>query len=460
MSALLGRALVCLACAASVPSWAETAIDWSRADAIVASIELPDIPDVTFDIRDYGAQPGEHANALPALQQAIDTASQAGGGRVVVPEGVWYLEGPVRLKSRVDLHLQSGSRLLFAPEAEHYLPVVKQRWEGTEVFSYSPLIYARDVTDVAISGSGIIDGNANSEFHGWHQQQAADVLRIRKLGFNGVPVEQRVFAEGTYLRPDLIQLFGAQRVLLEGFSATNSPFWVNHLVYTDHATVRGIRVDSHFPNNDGVDVESSTHVVVEDCVFRTGDDSVVIKSGRDLDGRTIGRPSRNIVVRNNDMGGEDGIGLGSEMSAGISEVYILDNTLRKGSSAFRFKSNLDRGGVVENIYIRGANVEDFENLFWFQLDYPSEHGGQFDTVYRNITFTDIQAANVGAVFFVRAPASAPLRDVRFENVTVDTSQQVFDIRNASNLQLNNVRVDDQVIDARIDSLAATEAAVE
>jgi len=156
--------------------------------------------------------------------------------------------------------------------------------------------------------------------------QAADQLALRKMGAGGVPVEDRDFGAGHYLRPSLIQLFSAERVLLSGFTAENSPFWVNHLVYTNHATVRGIRVDSHYANNDGVDVDSSRYVLVEDSHFRTGDDSVVVKSGRDRDGRDIARPSEYVVVRNNDMGGEDGIALGSEMSGDVREVYFVDSS--------------------------------------------------------------------------------------------------------------------------------------
>lgn len=423
--------------------------DWTEPDRIVRSIELPRIPDRQFDIRDYGAVAGGERDALPAIRQAIDAASTEGGGIVLIPGGRWFVKGPIHLQSRIELRLADDAHLLFSPEPNDYLPVVKQRWEGTEVFSHSPLIYARDVVDVAITGAGTIDGNPDSVFHSWHEKQAGDIRKLRAMGFTGVDVNERVFGDGTYLRPSLIQIFEAERVLLDGYRATNSPFWVNHLVYTDHATVRNLRVDSHFANNDGVDVESSTRVLVENCEFRTGDDSVAIKSGRDLDGRTIGRPSRDIVVRNNDMGGEDGIALGSEMSGGIKNVWFIDNVLREGNAAFRFKSNLDRGGIVEDAYISGADVESFATLFWFQLNYPSEHGGEFATTYRNIVLRDVRARDVGVALFVRAPDELPLQNVFVENVTIESTEQVFDVENLENLHLENVRVGEQVINARM-----------
>lgn len=130
-----------------------------------------------------------------------------------------------------------------------------------------------------------------------------------------------------------------------------------------------------------VDVDSSRDVLIEHSWFRTGDDAVVVKSGRDRDGREICRPSENVVVRRNDMGGEDGIALGSEMSNGIRNVYLTDNVLREGASAIRFKANLDRGGTVEHIRVRDFTVEAFENLFWFQLNYPGLLGGGHPSTY-------------------------------------------------------------------------------
>ncbi|SMF07095.1 Polygalacturonase [Alteromonadaceae bacterium Bs31] len=420
---------------------------WKTPEQIVAEIELPKIPNKDFYITDFGAKPGK--DARPAIVAAIDEAVKQGGGRVILPKGKWKSNGPVHLKSRINLHLQEGAHLLFSEKPKFYLPVVKVRWEGTEVYTYSPLIYAANVTDVAITGKGVIDGNAKSHFKRWHKKQWEGIDKLRSMGFNGVPVEERVFGEGTYLRPDLIQFFHAERVLLEDYTTHNSPFWVNHLVYTKHATVRNLNVDSHFPNNDGLDIESSELVLVEDCLFRTGDDSVVVKSGRDLDGRTIGIPSKDIVVRRNDMGGEDGIGLGSEMSGGISNVYFLDNVLREGDTAFRFKSNLDRGGVVEHIVVRNFQVENFGSLFWFQLNYPSKLGGNFPSTYKDIVIENVVVENVSNFLEIHAPATAPLQDVLFKDIIVKKAENYFDVENAVDLTFENVNIAGQVIDGNL-----------
>jgi polygalacturonase len=428
--------------------------DWAMVGEIVQTIELPRIPARDFIITDYGAKPG--ADALPAIRAAIAAATQAGGGRVVVPPGQWLSHGPVHLKSRINFHVAEGASLLFSPTPAHYLPVVLTRWEGTEVYTYSPLIYAFEVEDVAITGTGTIDGNARSEFLPWHKAefQGADMNRLRRMGADGTPVARRIFGEGTHLRPPLIQFFRARRVLIEDCTMLNSPFWVNHLVYTEHATVRRVRVDSHHANNDGVDVDSSRFVLIEDCHFRTGDDSVVVKSGRDLDGRTIARPSEYVVVRRNDMGGEDGIALGSEMSGDVRHVFFEDNVLRQGVSAIRFKANLDRGGTVEHIRVRNFTVESFDNFIWFQLDYPGQLGGNFPSTYRDIVFENITVEKAGTVFDADAPAAAPLREVILRNIRIREAGKTFVLKNVEGLVLDAVTIGGQTLDGRLQSRPA------
>lgn len=429
--------------------FAQPTADWKRADEIVQNIRLPEIPKRDYKITDFGARSGGTVDSRPAILAAIKKASAAGGGRVIVPAGKWLSKGPIQLASRIDLHLEEGATLLFSTAAKDYLPVVLTRWEGTEVYSYSPLIYAFEVKDVAITGKGTIDGNSQSEFLTWIEKAEPDFQRLRRMGADGVPAAKRVFGEGTYLRPSIIQFFRAERVLLENYKILNSPFWVNHLIYTDNATVRRVRVDSHYSNNDGIDVDSSRNVLIENCNFRTGDDSIVIKSGRDRDGRELSKPSENVVVRNNDLGGEDGIALGSEMSGGIRHVYFTDNILRKGISAIRFKANLDRGGTVENIRVRNFTVESFDNLIWFQLDYPGQLGGNFPSTYRDIVFENFTVERAGTVFNGDAPAAAPLRDVIMRNINIKQAEKTFILKNVENLKLENVMIGGQRVDGML-----------
>jgi polygalacturonase len=425
-------------------------MDWSMVEEIVEAIELPSIPDRDYLVTDFGAIGDGKQDARPAIMVAIKKAHADGGGRVVLPEGTWLSQGPIHLMSRINLHISEGAVLKFGADADDYLPMVLSRWEGTELYSYSPLIYGYQVEDVAITGKGLIDGNSESEFHAWYDKQEPDQLQLRHMGAEGVPVAERKFGQGHYLRPSMLMLFDAQRVLLEDYTIINSPFWVNHLVYTDHAVMRGITVNSMFANNDGVDVDSSRYVLIENNKFVTGDDAVVVKSGRDLDGRTIGRPSEYVVVRNNDMAGEDGIALGSEMSGDIRYVFFTDNILRNGTSAIRFKANLDRGGVVEHIRVRNMKIGTFRDLFWFQLNYPGELGGYFPSVYRDLVFENITVEKVDTVLEVHAPDGHPLRDVTLRNIEVMQADELFILENVEGLVLENVRINGERVNGNLD----------
>src|SRR5687768_5887548 len=188
---------------------AQAVDDWARAEEVVRGIRLPEIPARDYPVTDFGAQAGRAADARPAILAAIKKASAEGGGRVVIPPGRWLSRGPIHLASRINLHVSEGATLLFSPEARHYLPAVLTRWEGTEVHSYSPLIYAFEVRDVAITGKGTIDGNAASEFLTWIPKAEPDFQRLRRMGADCVPVARRVFGEGTRLRPSIIQFFRA-----------------------------------------------------------------------------------------------------------------------------------------------------------------------------------------------------------------------------------------------------------
>lgn len=428
--------------------WAKT-VDQvgAQISQLVSKIELPRIPD---NVKKLTVDDLVNTDRRKQIVDAIAMLVKQGGGKLILGKGLWLSHGPIVLQSNIELHLECGATLRFAGQPENYLPAVKKRWEGTEVMSYSPLIYANNVHDIAITGCGTIDGNEHSPFHQWHSKQNDDIQRLRRMGIDGTPVEKRVFTKGTYLRPALIQIFGAKRVLLQGYTAINSPFWVNHLVYTDHAIVRDLNVASFRPNNDGVDIESSRFVLVENNTFRTGDDAVVIKSGRDKDGRDINRPSQYIVVRHNDMGGEDGIGLGSEMSGGISYVYFTDNILRTGKAAMRFKGSLDRGGLVENIWVRNLQVESFDELIWFQLNYPGVIEGGHPSIYRNIVFDNITVKRAGTVFEAHAFSEAPIENLHISNLTVKHADVIFNLEHVKAMTLKNVSINGQKITGKFD----------
>ena len=440
--------ILCFCC--SAPAFSSEVYDfndWNTASKIVQSIQRPNIPDEEYRVETI------NDDFRKNIQEIIDKVSESGGGKIIIPEGEYFCKGTIILKSCVEIHLEEGAKILFSPEPSDYLPVVKTRWEGTELMNYSPMIYAYGQHDIALTGKGIIDGNAESVFHSWKKLEKPSQLQLRRLGASGFPLEKRIFGEGYYLRPCMIEINYCEKVLLEDYTAVNSPFWVNHINCSNHVQVRRLKVNSNFPNNDGVDIESCQYVLVEENIFRTGDDSIAVKSGRDYDGRKIGLPSKYVVIRKNDMAGDDGIVLGSELSGGISYIFFEDNILRNGLCALRFKTNLNRGGICEHIRIRNMKIDDYKNFIWFQLNYPEELGSNFPTVCKDFVFENITVENLkGILFECRASEGYPLQDVILRNITVKKSERnYFELENISNLVIDNFNVNGQKINGTLSS---------
>jgi polygalacturonase len=430
---------------ATAGATAGTAGDWREANRIVRSIDEPDIPRRTFDITDYGAVGDGATDALPAIEAAIADAEKAGGGRVLLPEGTWLSEGPVRLRSHIELHVSRDATLRFSEDPADYLPVVRSRWEGTDMYGYSPLIHADGVHDVAVTGAGLVDGNAEDGFATWRDLQDTDQQELRRMGREGVPVEQRVFGAGHHLRPSMLQFYESDDVLVEGVTIIDAPMWVNHFIYSDDVTVRGVTVETHRPNNDGVAIDSSSDVLVEHSDFRMiGDDCVVVKSGRDQDGRRVGRPSENIVVRGNRMSGtEGGFAIGSEMSGGVRNVFVENNDVGAIGSAIYIKANLDRGGVVEHVRVRNFSIDTAEKVLRFQTDYSGYQGGDHPPVFRDFVVENVRAGSTDIAITATGVPDAPVQDVTVRGMRVGHADVPLELRHTENFQLRNVRVNGQ-----------------
>ena len=336
--------------------------------AILARIRPPGFPRHDFPITRYSATEGGVQKCTEAIAKAIDACSKAGGGRVIVPKGT-FLTGAVHLKSNVNLHLEDGAILRFSTAHQDY-PVVFIRFEGTEVMNFSPLIYAFEQNNIAVTGPGTLDGGAGAE-HWWNMRGAYNRDEDKRIASpnasralvamadKDTSVKDRVFGEGFNLRPNFVQPIRCNNVLFESFSMINSPMWELNPVQCRNVTVRGVKISSHGPNNDGCDPECSTDVLIENCEFHTGDDCVSIKSGRNRDGRRVNIPCQNIIVRNNRMkDGHGGVAVGSEVSGGIRNVFIENNQMDSPhlQNALRIKTNSYRGGDLSNVVFRNNTV--------------------------------------------------------------------------------------------------------
>lgn len=439
---------------------APRALNWDDVPNIVASIHSPNIPDRIYYIADFGGVADGQTDARPAVMEAIGKANKEGGGKIVIGEGTWFIKGPIHLLSNVELHLEKGARLKFSGNPDDYLPQVLTRWEGTELFNYSPFIYAYQAVNVALTGEGVLDGNTEEGFANWLPKQKEAQDRLREMGDNQSPVFERVFGKGDYLRPSMIQFFSCSNVEVEGITIVDSPFWVVHLVASYNVQVRGINVDSRRLNNDGVDVESSSNVLIENNRFTTGDDAIVIKSGRDGDGWRLGRPSERIVIRNNYMEGHNALAIGSEMSGGVRDVFMENNVLGDVRGSLYFKSNKDRGGIVENIWIRDIKVEKSQRpLIQFRTNYHGlRHGGHIP-VFRNITIENVLVQDVGELIYIHGLEEEPIDNILVRNVHGDKSRFEGDELNKAleidvhgthitNLTLENVTLNGKIVSVK------------
>ena len=391
--AVLITAALLFGAAARAGAAAPTADPWrDEVPAILARIVAPIFPAHDFLITDFGAKPDGTADACPAITKAIAACAAAGGGRVVIPAGNFFCDGPLHLRSHVNLHLATDAVLKFGADPTRYLPVVLTRWEGTMIMAHSPRIYTRDATNVAITGHGVIDGNARETLALMRSLKPHDgSVELRKMGAAGTPVSERVFGEGRWLRPSMIQFLECTGVLIEGVTVRDSTFWCVHPTLCRNVTVRGITVESSNSNNDGCDPDSCADVLIEDCTFITGDDAIAIKSGRDQDGWRVGRASENIVIRRCTMRSRhSAVCIGSEMSGGVRNIFVEDCTLGSVSSAFYFKANLDRGGAVEHFRARRLQVDQVrEGLVRFETGYHGWRGENHPPSFRDFVIEDI-----------------------------------------------------------------------
>jgi len=433
-------------CGRPAISTSQTASGWEYMDEILKNIKEPVFPDTVFNVMAYGANPDTLYDSRPAILQAINDCNLAGGGMVLIPAGTYMVKGPIVLKSHINLHLEEGARLEFSTEPSDYLPMVLTKWEGTECYNYSPLIYSYQWVNVAITGKGEIDGNGAAVFNTWKPFEKPGMDRLRQMGNDNVPVYERVFGEGWYLRPCMIQFYGCKNVLVDGVKIYDAPFWIIHPVFCDNVIVRNVYIDGNNYNNDGCDPESSTNVLIENVDFNVGDDGIAIKSGRDRDGWRIGQATENVIIRNCRFS-RWAITIGSEMSGGVRNIYIEDCKIDSCRNGIYFKSNMDRGGFFENLYMRRISADIcLWGMINFRTDYHGYRGGNFPTRFSNITIEDITCNRVDSVaIMANGVPEAKLHNITLRNIEVKQAPKATQMQNIVNLTLDNVRVNGKLI---------------
>lgn len=437
---------------------------WAKLPSILETIKEPVFKNKIYNILDFGAKSGGVVDNTQVFVKAIQKCTKNGGGMVLVPAGK-YFTGPIHLDDNVNLHLAEGAEILFTTDPTVY-PIVHTSFEGTELMNYSPLIYAYNKHNVAVTGKGTLNGQGSNDkwwswcgkdSYGWKKgtpDQKDDVTRLMDMAEKGVPIAERIFGKGHFLRPNCIEFFECNQVLLQGVQIVNTPFWVIHPIKSSNVIVDGVTIKSHGPNNDGCDPEYSKNVWIKNTTFDTGDDCIAIKSGRDNDGRRVAIKSENIIVQDCKMyDGHGGVTIGSEISAGVSNVYV-ENCLMDSPEldrAIRIKSNSRRGGLVENVFVRNIKVGEVkESVLGIDLFY-GVHGNQTGTFMPQVQNIFIENSTVknGGLYGVLAKGHKgyPIKNIRFKDVTIDKVETEYAIENVENLKFVNTYINGSLMES-------------
>lgn len=424
------------------------AID-KKIKTIEERIKLPHIPNKSKFITDFGAVADGQTNCKPAIDKAIDQLSESGGGKIIFPKGIYFCKGPIHLKSHMQLHFEDGATILFSDDYKDYLPLQFVRWEGVECYNFSPCIYANGITDIAITGKGILNGNSNNGMAKWLGKQKPAQMELREMGKNLVPLEKRVFGVGKYLRPSFLQLMNCENILISDIKITNVPFWVIHPTYCKNVTIQNVTIDCDRLNNDGIDMDSSKDGLIEGCHFiNAGDDAIAIKSGRDADAWRVNKPSKNIVIRNclaeNVL---HGLAFGSEMSGGIENIYINNFIMKNVEKyAIQFKANKDRGGYIKNVFIDGVYIDTSKTAIFFTNNYHGYKGGNAPTEFHHVSIKNVICkSSYEKGIDIVGLQEKKIHHLELENIQIINEKQESLMENTENIFIDNVRINGKPI---------------
>lgn len=411
------------------------------------AIPVAVIPSRDFRITDYGAKPGG-SNAAVAFSEAFASAERAGGGRVVVPKGEW-VAGAIRFRSNCALHFEDGAKLVFTDDPADY-PEVFTTWEGIECYNHSPLIYAFGCTNVAITGKGLIEPRMkrwSEEWAGYDAKQMAATRELYLWGATNAPMNVRrlMALDGARARPHLIQFNRCANVLLDGFRVNGSPFWLIHLYHSENCIVRNLSTYARGLNNDGLDIDMTRNVLVENCRFDQGDDGIVLKAGRNADAWRLGRPTENVVVRNCDLASSHSLlGIGSELSGGIRNVWVTDCKVETAFNLLKIKTGRRRGGFVRDVWVENCTADDVGSVFSLTTVYAAQYAKFPDFEIRYTDISGIRLKNISCNrarlgVDLKGEVNHPARGIEIANVRIgEVTEGLSRVENCEEVRIDGL----------------------
>ncbi|MCD0489331.1 glycoside hydrolase family 28 protein [Pedobacter sp. MC2016-14] len=412
-----------------------------------------------YNVLKYGAKNDSSKLATTAIKNAIEAASKAGGGTVYFPAGK-YLTGAIHLKSNITIFIDAGAELHFSDNFDDYLPMVKSRYEGVDVTSFSPLFYAYKAENITIMGRGIIDGHGKKWWdfvEGYKEGQARSKWQHTFDGLNKdilLPDDPRQMKRG-FLRPPFIQPMFCKNVLIEGITIRNSPFWTVNPEFCENVTVHAVTINNpHSPNTDGINPESCNNVHISNCHISVGDDCITIKSGKDAPGRKMATPAQNYTITNCTMlSGHGGVVIGSEMSGDVKMITISNCVFDGTDRGIRIKTARGRGGVVEDIRVDNIVMKNIrQQAIVLDMQYAKsevEPVSERTPRFRNIHFSNI-TAQANQAGFINGIEEMPIENITFNNMNID-AKRGFTIREAKNIRFQQFQITSEIgpaIDAK------------
>ncbi|KAA8486392.1 glycoside hydrolase family 28 protein [Arcticibacter tournemirensis] len=402
-----------------------------------------------YNVLKYGAKNDSSKLVTDAVKKAIDAAAQAGGGTVYFPAGK-YLTGPIHLKSNITIFIEAGAELHFSDNFDHYLPMVKSRYEGVDVTSFSPLFYAYKAENITIKGRGLINGHGKKWWdfvEGYKEGQPRSKWQYMFDDLNKtilLPDDPKQMKRG-FLRPPFIQPMYCKNVLIEGITIINSPFWTVNPEFCENVTITGVTINNpHSPNTDGINPESCKYVHISNCHISVGDDCITIKSGKDKPGRAMAMPAENYTITNCTMlSGHGGVVIGSEMSGDVKKITISNCVFDGTDRGIRIKTARGRGGVVEEIRVDNIIMKNIkEQAIVLDMQYAKtqpELVSERTPRLRNIHLSNITASGVKQACYINGLEEMPVENISFNDMNMD-AETGFQIKNAANIEMHNLHI--------------------
>ncbi len=443
-------------------------------------VKTPAIPNYNVNLTEFDGKGDGLFDNTQAFKRAIEALAENLGGRLIVPRGIWRT-GPIQLKSHIELHLEAGALIKFLPDPNLY-SLIQTSYEGLDGVRLMSPIHAHNLTDIAITGSGVIDGSGDA----WRpvkRSKMTDNQWQKLLASGGVLSDnQKVWYPSKsykageiqkkqydifkynlsqarqikdWYRPVMVSIANSQNILLDGPTFQNSPAWNIHLLKSKHIIVRNLTVRNpwYSQNGDGLDLESVKNVLVYNNTFDVGDDAICIKSGKNEDGRKRAMPSENLVIKNNTVyHAHGGFVVGSEMSGGVKNVLFADASFIGTDIGIRFKSTRGRGGVVEKIWIENVDMTDIVkesvsfNMYYGIKEKASENSAppvdETTPQFKDISIKHIRSINAGSALLVQGLPELKLAGVNVSD-TYFSAQKGIEINFAEGINFNRVELDTQ-----------------